>query len=124
MYKRQAPNLRDLRVSAVKSSGNLDNSLLHTALAACTGTSTDGKVIVTGDTAEDTAADTGVDTADSAADTGSDSGTDTADSAAVDADGDGFPADEDCDDADPNTNPDGTEVCGGGDEDCDGADST
>jgi len=39
----------------------------------------------------------------------------------VDADGDGSPADEDCDDADPDNYPGGDEVCDGADNDCDGA---
>jgi len=37
-----------------------------------------------------------------------------------DADGDGYTADEDCDDGNSAINPDADEVCGGGDEDCDG----
>ena len=37
----------------------------------------------------------------------------------VDADADGYTADEDCDDADPGTNPGATEVCDGVDNDCD-----
>ncbi len=44
-----------------------------------------------------------------------------ADSGPVDADGDGFPAGEDCDDADPARFPGAEEVCDGADDDCDGA---
>ena len=37
-----------------------------------------------------------------------------------DLDGDGFPAEEDCDDANASVNPDATEVCNGVDDDCSG----
>jgi hypothetical protein len=46
--------------------------------------------------------------------------TDKSDDPPVDADGDGFFSDEDCDDADPAVNPDAQEVCNGVDDDCDG----
>ncbi|MFT4627344.1 MAG: hypothetical protein ACI8PZ_006028 [Myxococcota bacterium] len=39
---------------------------------------------------------------------------------AVDADGDGWAADVDCDDAAPQVHPEATEVCNGRDDDCDG----
>ncbi|MFZ5475315.1 MAG: putative metal-binding motif-containing protein [Myxococcota bacterium] len=38
----------------------------------------------------------------------------------VDRDGDGYHADQDCDDEDPRVNPGATEVCDGVDDDCDG----
>ncbi len=45
---------------------------------------------------------------------------DTGTAGPVDADGDGFDETEDCDDEDPNVNPDATEVCNDIDDDCDG----
>ncbi|MCB9744048.1 MAG: putative metal-binding motif-containing protein [Alphaproteobacteria bacterium] len=42
------------------------------------------------------------------------------DSEFTDADGDGSPTREDCDDADPNASPDSPELCDGVDNDCDG----
>jgi len=41
------------------------------------------------------------------------------DTVPVDADGDGFESDEDCDDSDPLVNPDALEICNGVDDDCD-----
>ena len=38
----------------------------------------------------------------------------------VDADGDGFPEEDDCDDGNPAINPSAEEVCDGADNDCDG----
>ncbi|MCB9780269.1 MAG: putative metal-binding motif-containing protein [Alphaproteobacteria bacterium] len=51
-------------------------------------------------------------------DGGTDSGTDT-DTGPVDADGDGFTDDVDCDDGDPLVNPGATEICNDIDDDCD-----
>ena len=81
-------------------------------LFACTGKGSPAQTDTT-----DTA-DSGLDSGDTA-ETGdtADSGADTA----VDADGDGWPADQDCDDADPNVNPGVVDKCDGRDEDCDGA---
>ncbi len=59
--------------------------------------------------------DTGGGKGDASVDTGAlDGGT------AVDEDGDGFPADEDCDDSDGTINGGATEICDGVDNDCDG----
>ena len=70
------------------------------------------------DTDSDTDTDTDTDT-DSDTDTDTDSDTDT-DTGPIDADADGYPADIDCDDADPAVNPGAVEVCGNGvDDNCD-----
>ena len=47
--------------------------------------------------------------------------TDETDSSTVDADGDGFAADVDCDDDNADINPDADELCNGVDDDCDDA---
>ena len=71
-----------------------------------------------GDTAADTAADSG-ETADT--DDTDDSGSDTApDTGPVDADGDGVSAATDCDDTDGSVFPGAPEACNGVDDDCDG----
>ena len=64
----------------------------------------------------------GSDGADGGADggDGSDGGTDGDSAAPLDADGDGFPADEDCDDDDPTVYPGADEDCSDIDRDCDG----
>jgi hypothetical protein len=85
-----------------------------------------GESAVTGETGEDSAGDSAVH--ESAGDSGSDSGPDTApDTAApVDADGDGYLSDVDCDDGDPSVYPGShaAEVPGDGvDQDCDGLDA-
>ena len=49
-----------------------------------------------------------------------DTGSIDSDDPAVDADGDGFAADVDCDDSDPLVHPEGNESCNGVDDDCDG----
>jgi len=56
---------------------------------------------------------------DTADDDTSDDDTSDDDVGPVDADGDGFESDEDCDDSDPFVNPDGIEICNGVDDDCD-----
>ena len=48
-------------------------------------------------------------------------GKDTVDSGQFDRDGDGFVAEEDCDDRDEGVNPDADEICDGVDNDCSGA---
>ncbi len=50
---------------------------------------------------------------------GGDDGGDDGTSGPVDADGDGYTADEDCDDTDPGTHPDAEEIHDGQDNDCD-----
>jgi hypothetical protein len=56
----------------------------------------------------------------SGSDGGSDSGGDSGSSGPVDADGDGFTTETDCDDSNPAVNPSAGEYCDGIDNDCDG----
>jgi len=51
---------------------------------------------------------------------GEETGSATDDTGAVDADGDGWTSDEDCDDGDPAVHPGADEVCNATDDDCDG----
>ena len=55
------------------------------------------------------------------ADTGTPLGGDGGDGGFVDLDGDGWTADEDCDDGDPTVSPGAAEACNGVDDDCDGS---
>lgn len=70
----------------------------------------------------DTAEDTGIgDSGDTASlDTADTADTAPVDTAPVDADGDGYASDEDCDDANAGTYPGAPEVCDGADQNCDG----
>ena len=102
-------------------------------LLACAGPSDGAKdtggadsdsAVDTGDSAETGDSDTsGEDTSDTSSDSGTDS--DTAETGEetgpVDADGDGYLSDVDCDDADPRTWPGAPEWCDPEDHDCDGA---
>ncbi len=83
-------------------------------LAGCAGKPDADTAAPGGDTSGDTAADTDTADTDTAADT--DTGPDP------DADGDGWPASADCDDADATVSPGASEACdeAGRDEDCDG----
>ncbi|MCB9779326.1 MAG: lamin tail domain-containing protein [Alphaproteobacteria bacterium] len=68
------------------------------------------------DTTDTDGTDTDTDTDGTDTDT---DGTDTDTTGPVDEDGDGYPADEDCDDTNPAVNPGATEVCNDIDDDCD-----
>ena len=71
---------------------------------------------VSSDGSEDTAGDDDDDTGDD--DTAGDD--DTTQPPPVDSDGDGWTEDQDCDDSDPDVNPDSTDTVDGQDSDCDG----
>lgn len=74
----------------------------------------DPVVAETDDTGRD---DTGAGDSSGTTDSGTTGGTDTG---PVDADGDGYTEDVDCDDTDPEVNPGAAEVCNGYDDNCDG----
>lgn len=97
--------------------------LLCLATLACTGgDAAIGPVVPGGSTGGDSGGESGGESGEeSGGDSSGDSGGDDTGEAPVDADGDGFPAEEDCDDADPLVFPGAEERCDGVDTDCDGA---
>ncbi len=91
--------------------------LVVLALAACTPGASEVDSAPPADSGHDSDPSDGVDS------NADDSGADTADSAApppVDADGDGFLSDVDCDDSRAEVHPGAEELCNGRDDDCDG----